>query len=151
MKNWVRDTAATSTDPSAHDRSEAGFTMIEVVVSMFLLALIAITFLPLLIQAMRTTVTNATIATASQLASQQIERIRAMPANCDQITAADDVAFGTSTDSRGSVYQPHLQVGACPASYPGLVEVRAWVTQDAATLAEAHTLVYVSSQSAPAP
>lgn len=127
--------------------AEAGFGMIEIVVSMFLLALLAISFLPLLITALKTTVQTSSVATSSQLVSRQLDAVRALAPNCTSISAFDDTAVATTTSPRGTVYQPHRQVLACPTSYPGVVNVRAWVTEvgKVKVLSEATTLVYVKA------
>lgn len=135
---------------------ESGFTIIEIVVSMFLLALLAMFFLPLLVQGMKTSVQNANLATASQLVSQQLDIARALPDNCDAVSSFDDAPVAVVSDSRGNYFQPYRQVGACPvppAHYPAVVKVTAWVTEvgDTRHLAEAVTLVYLSSESAPTP
>ena len=131
--------------------ADEGIGLVEIVVSMFLLALIAVSFLPILIQGMLTSVRNATTATASQLVSQQLDEVRVIAPNCTAVSAFDDVTVASTTDPRGTVYQPHRQVGTCPGAYPGVVSVRAWVTAsgNANPLAEAITLVYVGSQVAP--
>ncbi|MFO7691343.1 MAG: type II secretion system protein, partial [Cryobacterium sp.] len=54
---------------AVRDAREQGFGMIEIVVSMFLLALLSIAFLPLLVQSLQVSVQNARLATATQLAS----------------------------------------------------------------------------------
>jgi Tfp pilus assembly protein PilV len=133
--------------------NDEGIGLIEIVVSMFLLALIAITFLPILIQGMQTSVLNAGTATAGQLVSQQLDEVRSIPSDCAAVSAFDDVAAPTATDARGTVFHPHREVGTCPSTYPGLVAVRVWVTKGSATVAvsEAKTLVYLSSATAPTP
>ncbi|MCU1418119.1 MAG: uncharacterized protein JWP32_2293 [Schumannella sp.] len=130
---------------------DSGFGLVEVVVSMFILAIIAMAFLPVLIQGMRSSVTNATAATAGQLVSQQMDEARALPATCVALSAFDDAAVPTTTDARGTVFHPHRTVGACPTTYPGVVQLRVWITEGAGTAvtAEAKTLVYVSSAVAP--
>ncbi|WP_241986018.1 prepilin-type N-terminal cleavage/methylation domain-containing protein [Cryobacterium sp. Hz7] len=129
------------------DRGDPGFGLIEVVISMFLLSLLTIAFLPLLITAMKTTVLSSTIASASQLVSQQLDAIRAVAPNCAEVGAFDDGSVATSGLSGGTVFQPHRLVGPCPGTYPGVVSVRAWVTKagDVKVMAEATTLVYVKS------
>lgn len=118
---------------------------------MFLLALIAIAFLPLLIQSLQTSALNARVATASQMVSQQLDQVRAVAPFCTTLSAFDDAALPTRTDDRGTVFQPQRTVGACPTSYPGTVEVRAWVTEGAGTdpTAEAFTRVYVQAAAPP--
>ena len=54
-----------------HD--DEGLGMIEIVVSMFMLALLAVAFLPVLLTGVQSTARNAVSATATQLANQAIE------------------------------------------------------------------------------
>ena len=133
--------------PSAALSDESGMSLVEIVVSMFILALLAMSFLPILIQGMRSSVSNAIQATAGQLVSQQMDHARALPAICEGIVAFGAAVIEPTTDARGTVFQPHREVGACPASYPGVVSVRVWITEgsDTTALAEAKTLIYVSS------
>ena len=127
--------------------SDAGFGVIEIIVSMFLLSLLALAFLPLLIESMTAAARNATIATAYQLVSQQLDEVRIIASTCADVSAFDDVAIAVTTDARGTVFQPHREVAACPDVYPGVVQVRAWVTEsgNSEAIAEAVTLVYVES------
>ena len=60
----------------ADDTDDAGLGLIEVVVSMFMLALLAVAFLPVLISGVQSTARNAVVATATQLANQSIETAR---------------------------------------------------------------------------
>ena len=55
---------------------QSGFGIIEIVISMFLLGLLATAFLPLLVQGLKQSAANATLATATQLANDQIELAR---------------------------------------------------------------------------
>lgn len=132
---------------------EAGFGLIEIMVSMFLLALLAVFFLPTLIESMRITVTNSTTVTASQLVSAQLDVLRTLNPDCDSVSAFDDMAFPASTDARGTVFQPHALVGSCPVAYPGVVEVTVWVTEqgDSTRIADAITKVMLTSQTAVGP
>ena len=126
---------------------DSGVGLIEIIISMFLLALLATAFLPLLIQGMTTSVRTTAIATASQLASQQLDQLRELGTTCSEVSVFDDVVPATTTDERGTVYQPHRQVAACPTTYPGVVSVRVWVTKTgvAQPLADATTLFYVKT------
>lgn len=130
---------------------ESGFGIVEIVVSMFLLALLAVAFLPLLITGMKSTVRNSTIATASQLLDQHIGAVRGLAPTCDAISAFDDMPVPSTTDARGSVFQPVRTVFACPTTYPGTVRVRVQINASGDTLAEAVTLVYVASAAAATP
>lgn len=135
---------------SKHD--EAGFGLVEIIVSMFLLALLAASFLPILVQGLTTSVRNSTIATGSQIVAQQLDEVRALASTCSAVSAFDDVTIPATTDERGTVFQPFREVvGTCsadPDDYPSVVEVRAWVGENGAVdwddaLTEAVTLVYL--------
>ncbi len=130
---------------------DEGFSLIEIVVAMFLVAFLAVAFAPLLVQSMKTSVRNTTIATGTQLLNRELDRLRTTPAFCDAVTAFGAAAVASTTDSRGVVYQPARQVGTCPANYPGVVRVTISVsTADVASAAmTARTLFYVDGASEP--
>lgn len=123
-------------------RSDSGFGIAEVLVAMFLLALIAVAIIPILVQGLRVSVQNATLATATQLANQQIEQVRG-------VTACGSVVAGTITTTSHSVPLKAVRtIGTtCPASgYPTTVKVTVTVTRTdtSAVLATAGTLVFVT-------
>lgn len=141
----------TQRHPAADD---SGLGIVEIVVSMFLLALLAVAFLPLLVQGMRSSVQSSTVATASQLLNQQLDAVRAIPQTCDDVRAFVASPVAAVTDARGTVFRPERHLGdvldPCPARYPGVVNVRIAVTEAGHVLAEAITLVYVESATGPA-
>ncbi|KGJ82349.1 hypothetical protein GY21_00845 [Cryobacterium roopkundense] len=60
--------------PSSSARlADAGFGLIEIAVSMFLLALLAVAFLPFLVQGVRQSSANGTLATGTQLVNKEME------------------------------------------------------------------------------
>ena len=130
---------------------ESGFSLVEIIISMVLLALIAVAFLPLLVNAMKASVKNSTMSTASQLAGQQLDVASSIAPYCDTVSAFDDAAVPDVTDQAGIVYQFTRLVGACPATYPGLVTVTVSVSKDAENLAEAVTQLYLTGDTAPVP
>ena len=127
---------------------ERGFGLIEIVISIFLLGLLAVAFLPLLITALQTNVRNANLATATQLVSQQMDQARTAGSTCSALTA-----FGASTplpvsDARGTVYRPARAVANCPTnapSYPTTVVVTVSVSMDGSSVppVTATTQVYL--------
>lgn len=134
-------------DAAAGDK---GFGLVEIVISMFLLALLAVAFLPLLVDSLRVTVRNATAATATQLVSEQLDAASLIPRTCAGLTAFEGAAVPTVTDERGTVYTPQRDAAACPSSgYPVAVDVRVWVTasSDPDLLVESTTTVIVESAS----
>jgi len=108
--------------------SDSGFGLIEIVISMFLLGLLAVVFLPLLVTSLQTSVRNSTIATATQSLEQQMGLARSAGDTCAALTAYGAVTpLPTTSDIRGTVYQPDRTVDSCPsalASYPTTVKVR---------------------------
>ena len=108
--------------------SERGFGVVEVVVSMLLLGLIAVAFLPLLIKSLQVSVANATTATASQLVSGHMEQARAAGDTCSAITAYAGSTLPQVVDSRGVRYQTTrtIEPDPCPATvaaYPTTIRV----------------------------
>jgi len=101
-----------------------GFGLVEIVVSMFLLALLAVAFLPLLIESLRVSVTNSKVATANQILSEQLDAIALVDRTCAAFDAFESAAIPTVTDARGTVYQADRDVTGCtPASYPAPVTI----------------------------
>ena len=132
---------------------EDGFGMIEVVISMFLLSLLSVSFVPLLVNSIKSTATNTTIATATQIVNQQIEGARAVRSptsttpSCLDITSFLNVTLASVTDPRGVMLLPKWDLPTCPTSYPGVVRARVSVTRSGSTniMAQAVTLIYVAS------
>lgn len=143
--------------PSADSTdSDAGFGLIEIIVAMFLLAIIAIAFIPVLIQGMRLSVTNATTAAATQLVSSNIEDARSRGPLCANVAAfANDpsVASMITPAGHGVNLVVHRTPLTCPtdaSAYPGTVAFSVYVTTttDSTTkLAQAKTLIFVSAAS----
>ena len=122
---------------------QTGFGVIEIVISMFLLGLMATAFLPLLIQGLRLSATNATFATATQLANDQIELVRSAT-TCSTLAASST----TVVDPRNVPLLVERTVGSCspaaenPVSVP--VSVTVTRTDTGNVLAEASTLVFIA-------
>lgn len=136
--------------PSVSDSREDGFGLIEIVISMFLLGLLAISFLPLLVTSMKTTVRNSTIATATQLVSQQMEQARSAGDTCAALTAYGNPspALAAIPDARGNSFQPARTVETCPTlatAYPRTARVTVSVSVVGSTVPAqtATTLVYL--------
>jgi len=127
--------------------TSAGFGLVEVVVAMFLLALLAVAFLPFLVQGVTKASANGTLAAASQLANREMENARAQ-VTCSSLTAATESVL----DPRGVSLQVVRSVGgACPtsaASYPMTVPVSVTVarTDTGAVLSSATTLIFVAAK-----
>ena len=123
-------------------RSEDGFGLIEITIAMFLMAALAMAFLPMLIQGLKQSASNTTLATATQLVNERMQLIASAGTVCDHITA-----LGTTedfADPRGVTIRVTTAVGTCPTG-PGTVSVTATATRTdtSAVLVTADTLVFV--------
>jgi type II secretory pathway pseudopilin PulG len=126
----------------------AGFGMIEIVVAMFLLAVLAIALLPLLISSAQLSSKNVTLATATQLVNEQMDVVRKLGKNCAVITTHANETVGLlDTDPRGTVLAMTRLAGACPSTFPGTIDFTAQVSVEGTVdvLAEATTSIYVTS------
>jgi type II secretory pathway pseudopilin PulG len=136
-----------------HSGNDRGFGLIEIVVSMFLLTLLVLSFAPVLVNTNKFTARNTTIATATQIVNQQIEAARAVrsststPPTCHDITQFLSVTSAPIVDPRGVTLQAQWDPVTCPSTYPGVVRVRVAVTQPgfASATASAVTFIYVTS------
>lgn len=132
MSTHPRPVTGPGPDDVGADR-EAGFGLVEIMISMVLLGLLFAAFAPLLVNALRSASASARLATATQLANEQIERARAGATSC-----ADYVSFLAAptppmTDARNITYslaQTDPATVTCPPSgesslQPYWVEVHA--------------------------
>lgn len=134
-------------------RREDGFGMIEVAISMFLLAMLSVAFIPLLINSWKGSGVNTTIATATQIVNQQIEGARAVRSptatapSCADVLAFLQVTQAPVIDPRGVTLVPVWDATTCPTSYPGVVRARIAVsrTGQSTPVASAVTLIYVAA------
>jgi Tfp pilus assembly protein PilV len=129
-------------------RSSDGVSLVEIVVAMFILALIAMAFLPLLVQGVKQSAANATRATAVRLVSDQIDQARSAGTSCAAVRAAM-VGSVVTTDSRGNSLTRANTAGTCSAvvgAYPTTLTFSVDVTRTGgASLAKASTLIYVGA------
>lgn len=110
---------------------------------MMLLAILAIALLPILAQGLRQAASNATLATATQLANDELEHARTW-------TTCGDLSAGSvsTTDARGVVLTIVTTVGACsatadnPESVPVTVTVTRGDTGDVVT--DTTTYLFIS-------
>jgi len=125
---------------------QGGFTLIEVVVAMFLLAIVATGLIPALVGSLKVSAQNTNIATASQLVSQQIDIARSGPATCAALTSYKNAVLPPVVDARGASYQPKRNSVTCTAA-AGIAKVKVSVTLSgsAKVLASAITYIYITS------
>ncbi len=123
-----------------------GFGLIEAVVSMLVLAALAVAFLPLLITGLKQSSTNATTAFATQLVAERMS-LAQVAGTCTALQSVGLSSPRNATDPRGSVVDVETTVQNCSAG-AGAYRVTsiARLVVDGAPgpeLASASTLVYV--------
>jgi type II secretory pathway pseudopilin PulG len=126
---------------------DAGLGLVEIVIAMMLMLILAVAFLPILVQGLKATAVNATRATAAQLAHAQVERARAANADCSDVQALANTPVDPVVDPRNVTLAIVSVAGACPASYPGTVSYVVTITRTDTNeqLAVANTLVLVEN------
>ena len=126
---------------------DSGFTLIEVVVAMFLLGIVALGLIPGLVGSLKVSAENTNIATASQLVNQQIDAARVGTPTCATLTTYKNQVLPPVVDRRGVSFQPIRNSLTCTAGAPGIakVSVSVTLTGSSAVLASATTYVYVTS------
>lgn len=129
---------------------DSGFSLIEVMVAMLLLAILALAIVPAFVGQMRATSTNTTIATASQLAGQQIDDAQSRASTCAALTAFQSETVAPVVDARGVALQATRTVSLpCPAVYPATIKVVVTVTASGSStvIASVTSLVLLRSAS----
>jgi prepilin-type N-terminal cleavage/methylation domain-containing protein len=131
-------------------RDDAGFGLIEVVISMVLLCVIALAFLPLVARATQAAASGSQLAAASRLVSEEMELVRTRSyTTCPPLGPEP---LGTSPGEplvgpRGVRLRTWTKfVGPCSA--PGTVRYVVSVTADPApskVIASASTIVFVGA------
>lgn len=128
-------------------RTDDGMGLIEVMVAMFLLAILALALLPLLVNGLQLAVTNTTLAAATQLANDRIRIAHAASPDCSDVVNAVNGVVDT-TDRRGVPLRATTAVvGVCPAvGHADTLRVETVVTRTDTgdELASATTLVLVT-------
>lgn len=119
--------------------ADAGFTIIEVIIAMFLLAVIALALLPMLIQGVRSTSHESVTATATRDVYGYVEKAR-QNATCPGLTGL--AGAHPYQDSAGrTLFTTTVVVSECAAT--SAVHITVTATVASATLADASALVYV--------
>ena len=119
--------------------------MIEIVVSMLLLSLLAIAFLPMLVTSLRISVSNASLTTATQLLSEQMSELRAQGTTCAALDAYRS-SLPSEVDAGGRQFSQTVEIDCSAVDHPTTVSVTVSVStgDSALALAEATTLIFVT-------
>ena len=131
-------------------KNDDGIGLIEIVVSMFLLALVAMAFLPFLIRSFTVTRANTTLATATQLLDRQFVELRALqPANCAAFTAFKSArtttsAFLVNDTDRNMKLRAVVTSFTCPTASGATDLAMSIIDGTGVTVVSATTKVYVT-------
>lgn len=117
-----------------HDRQrrlsdERGISMVEIVISMFLLAVLSLAILPLILGNTQYSATNRDKLSAMTVAQNKLTEIQAAfpsdPSNAN--TSCASLGARAAKVDEGN-FTSEISVGACPAQYPGVAIVTVTVT-----------------------
>lgn len=148
-------------------RSDGGFSIVEMIIAMFLLAVIALALLPLLVGVARSSTTNKALVAATSLANAQVSAIRAQFPNDATLTTCAGLASAIAQLQTPSAAAPALgspqplataipgpdssgltaevKTSACPSDLPGTVEMTVIVHDDSGNaLVTLPTLIVVN-------
>lgn len=134
--------------PVTRDR---GFGLVEVIVAMALLLIIALSMLPVFINALNLSKANVSVTTATQLVSEQMDQARSIPSSCLAVQTFRDESLGrTVPDPRGVVLVVTMSTDpGCPpaSSYPTTYRLTVTVKEQGGTviLAQAETQILITS------
>lgn len=126
--------------------TDSGIGLIEIVISMFLISLLAIAFIPVIVSAIRASELNSTSATATRLVSQAIDEARSRGATDCAAAQLLNAEF-TEVDAQGITIRVTTSVpavGTCVDNSAMPVTVIAVNDADDAPLADARTLVFLT-------
>ena len=94
-------------------RTDDGFSIVEVIIAMFLLAVVAVALLPALVQGIRLSSEQSAVATATRQLNALVEEARESP-TCAGLTSV--AVTQTVQDGAGGTITTAGTVGTCPAT-----------------------------------
>lgn len=129
----------------ARRANAAGFSLVELVIAMFLLGVIAIALLPVLWNGIRYSSEQSTVATATRQLNSLVDQVRE-GATCDDV--ADATTAHTFTDGAGRTFSTRAESASGDPVAPACVsETLASFTlvarQNGEKLAQVVALVYI--------
>ncbi|WP_214466740.1 prepilin-type N-terminal cleavage/methylation domain-containing protein [Microbacterium flavescens] len=121
-------------------KNEQGFSIVEVLIAMFLLAIVAVALLPALVSGIRHSSEQSAIATATRELNTLVEEARGTP-TCPNLSA---VALEQNvTDGAGRAIVTSGTVGTCPAASKTVKLALKAVDTSGAVLATTTAIIYV--------
>jgi type II secretory pathway pseudopilin PulG len=110
---------------------DEGLGLAEILVAMFLLAILSVSFLPVLIAGLQLAVQTSQNNTATQLVNEQLDLLAGTDSTCVALTIFASASLPTVTDERGVEYTVDRVAASCSsATFPTVVSVQLTVTID---------------------
>lgn len=119
---------------------DEGFSVIEVLIAMFLLAIVAVALLPALFQGIRYSSQQSAVATATRELNALVEEARETP-TCTTLSAV--AGTNSVTDGAGRTITTSGSVGTCPAVSKTVKISLTAVDTSGTTLATTTAVIYV--------
>lgn len=116
-----------------------GFSIIEVIIAMFLLAIVAVAILPALFNGVRYSSQQSAVATATRQLNSLVEQARQTP-SCGSLNSA--ATTRTFTDGSGKTLTSSGVVGTCASKTAVPIKLTA-VDGSGTTLATTSALIYI--------
>ncbi|WP_127475545.1 prepilin-type N-terminal cleavage/methylation domain-containing protein [Microbacterium sulfonylureivorans] len=121
-------------------KDERGFSVVEILIAMFLLALVAVALLPALWQGLRYSSQQSAVATATRELNALVEEARDTP-TCPNLSAV--AVSKTVTDGAGRTISTSGTVGSCPVTTKTVKLALTAVDSSGTTLATTTAIIYV--------
>lgn len=118
---------------------DEGFSIVEVIIAMFLLAIVAVAILPALFNGVRYSSQQSAVATATRQLNSFVEQARQTP-SCGSLNSA--AATKTFTDGAGKTLTSSGVVGTCATKTAVALRLTA-VDGSGTTLATTSALIYI--------
>lgn len=127
--------------------SDRGVSLVEVVVAMFVLALLSLALIPALIASIKQSASNSILSSATHILSARLDQARGQSSTCSAVTELANATIPDVKDSSGVYLRVSQQIGSCPTSYPGTVTYSVSILRvdTQASLVSATTKIYVQS------
>ena len=127
--------------------SEAGFSLVEIVVAIFVLAGLSLSLIPVLVSGIRQTASNSVLALATHVVSTRMESAQVQLPTCEAVMAFAASAVPEIQTISGATLRVQQVLDACPSQYPGTVRLKVAVvrTDTGVEVSRATTLLYLKS------
>ncbi len=128
----------------------AGFSLVEVIIAMFILGLIAIALLPGLVSGIRYSSEQSAVATATRQLNAIVEEARRAPSCAGLAAARATQTFSDGTGRNFTTSAPPSSCTPCPAVTGSTIALNLTAQQGSRILATASALIYVPGAKAAA-